>query len=206
MDWQKTATLCNIGAFVVAVVWGTAQFYIWYKHGEIGMSSMVGFGVLVVILFISGVIRLMAPRSGADTHRTTALPVDAPTQSSMSVVQAPAPSITITEKGTATSLSPQELVRLFKTGGTSAQANRLIQPYIGKRMQVSGVVHDVAHYGAKTSQVSFMQGISIVMYFGEKWLDDVSMLVKGENITVRGHLRSIEYGDMVVLEDCELVS
>ena len=76
MDWQKTATLCNVGAFVVAVVWGTAQFYIWYKHGEIGVSSMVGFGVLVVILFISGVIRLMAPRADVDTDAITTLPVD----------------------------------------------------------------------------------------------------------------------------------
>jgi hypothetical protein len=109
------------------------------------------------------------------------------------------------------SLTPQELVRLFNTGGTSAQANRLIQPYVGKWMQISGVVNDVAHFGPDTNQVSFTEGpmglgIIILMYFREKWADEVSMLVKGENITVRGQLRSIEYRDTVALNKCELLA
>jgi hypothetical protein len=117
---------------VVAIVWGSVQFYIWYKHGEIGARGVVGFVVLVVILFASSVIHLRAARAAAGTHGTTTLAVDG------SVI---APSIPIAEQGTTISISPQELVLLFKTGGTTAQGNRLIQPYVGKWMQISGVVN-----------------------------------------------------------------
>jgi hypothetical protein len=196
VDWQKASTLCNVGALVVAVVLGATQFYIWHKHGEIGVSSsMVGFGVLLVILlFISGVvIRWMAPRDAITT-----LPVD----------ESFAPSIPIAEPGTTMSISPQELLRLFKTGGTSSQANRLIQPYVGKWMQISGVVNDVSHFGPDTNQVSLTgpKGVHILVYFREKWADEVSMLVKGENITVRGQFTSIPFSDTVRLADCELLA
>jgi hypothetical protein len=199
VDWQKTGNMCNIGAFVVAVVWGAGQFYIWYRHGEIGMSSLVGFAVLVVILFVSGAMRLMAPANvGESPHRTIAPPVD----------ESLTTSIPIAEPGTTISLSPQELIRLFKTGGTTAQANRLIQPYVGKWMQISGVVDDVTHFGPDTNQVKLrgaMMQFDIVAYFRTKWADEVSLLVKGENTTVRGQFRSIETS-FLALENCELLS
>ena len=60
MDLPRLAAICNIGAFIFAAIFGGVQFYIWYKHGDIGISRLTIFGVLVAVLFVAGLLQFMA--------------------------------------------------------------------------------------------------------------------------------------------------
>jgi hypothetical protein len=178
---------------------------LWQKARHVPLDWIVLGGLFVVsfAIFAAGIgVLLYIGRKIGATAKAGSLALDAPAQEELSPVVVP-------NDLTLISLSPQELVRLFNTGGTSAQANRLIQPYVGKKMEVSGEVDDVTHFGPDTNQVCFTGlmglGISTLMYFREKWANEVSMLVKGEKITVRGKFDGIVYRDTVRLVDCELL-
>jgi len=215
MDINKGAAWANVGNFFIGCFTLYAVFSQHPQAPEQGAparsvtSLHPSMWIFLAGLMVAGFLHVAAaliqrkgthPEVNVSTDAITTLPVD-----ESRTALAP-----IAEQGTTISLSPQELVRLFKTGGTSAQAERLIQPYVGKWMQISGVVDDVTHFGPDTNQVSLTGtmglGLQFLMYFREKWTDEVSMLVKGQNITVRGQFTSIPYSDTVRLVECELLT
>jgi hypothetical protein len=179
---------------------------LWQKTRHIPLDWIVLGGLFVVsfAIFAAGIgVLLYVGRKISATAKAGSVAQEEPTQYTLAAQPAipirttsaaELSPVVVPDEPTLISLSPKELISLFKTGGTSTQANRLIQPYVGKKMEVSGVVHDVDHIGPKTTQVSFTGEGLIVMYFGEKSFDPVSMLVKGEAITVRGRFESISYG------------
>jgi hypothetical protein len=207
VDWQKTSTFCTIGAFVVAVVWGGAQFYIWYKHGEIGMNGLVGFAVLVFVLFISGLVHLKAAKTESIRKSIVAAPpvqYGAPVPPK-TIMSAPT---TLPDKRIIVGVVPEEL-RGFYQNVTSAQGDRLLQPYIGKWMKLSGTVADIRHSGpdGKNSSVSFRDigSVSyILMFFDANWYDHISVLERGSSATVLGKILSAD-NMSVQLDHCELI-
>lgn len=137
MDWQKFS---NIGAFVVAVVFLGVQSYVWYKHGDIGVSSLVMLGVIATFLFAAGILNYKA------FH--VIRPVDRVIKQGVSKSkESPDSRIVLGQ-------NPVDLVALYKNT-TSAQGDRLVGPYLGKWMKVSGKLDDIIHLDDGYSRISF---------------------------------------------------
>jgi hypothetical protein len=212
MDWQKTAT---IGAFVVAIILGVGQFYVWYEHGEIGVNRLVAFAVLVILLFISGLLHLKAPRASFKGEMPSSMEIKpsvfAPTDKAkkeLPSAETSGPTI-LPDNRIVIGLAPEKLCAFFE-GVTTAQGNRMVQPYLGKWMKVSGEVTDTNHVPGQFSRISFgrfgrLGECSFTMFFEEKWSEHVSILNAGETVTVLGQLKSVEQTH-IVLDPCELVS
>lgn len=104
-----------------------------------------------------------------------------------------------------TSLTPGELVGLFKDR-TTIQGERLASAYLGRRMPVSVVVDDV---GTAVGQV-YVSGYSdpghirLAMYFDKDRTEAISVLVKGDKVSIIGEIARVSSGN-VGLEHCEIV-
>jgi putative nucleic acid binding protein len=104
--------------------------------------------------------------------------------------------------------TPDYLVALFDQH-TSIQAQRLIEPYIGKWMIVSGRLRDIADHG-HGSQLTFES--SAINEFGVVFMwfrqpdrsDRLSVLRRGTELTVLGQIRWVNKIE-VNLDNCELV-
>jgi hypothetical protein len=103
-------------------------------------------------------------------------------------------------------ISPSDL-RHLADNKTSLEAHSAVQPYIGKWMRVSGEVRNVHPPQRYGQLVTFSGGSSslILLLFDLKWKEHISMLRKGQAITVIGQIQVID-SDEVRLESCELVS
>jgi hypothetical protein len=110
-------------------------------------------------------------------------------------------------------ITPAELVGLF-ADHTSQQGAKLIEPYLGKWLRVTGPLGDVLSNRGFRSQVTFEKGsvfdegyepVTVYMYFErERWDDRLAVLRPGSSITVAGRIREVDRVH-VHLEDCELV-
>jgi hypothetical protein len=185
VDWQKFS---NIGAFVVALVFLGVQSYVWYKHGDIGVSSLVMLGLIAIFLFAAGIINYKAFHARPGGTTTTSKSRES-LDERMLLRQ-----------------TPEDLVALYG-GATQAQGDRLVQPCIGKLMEVTDKVGDVKHTDGR-STISFPSfgaaGIHVIMLFDEDWLDPVSVLTMGQQITVRGKLKAVD-AHVVCLDHCKLI-
>jgi hypothetical protein len=107
-----------------------------------------------------------------------------------------------------TNVPPEYLISLFKEH-TSAEVKRIIAPYIGKWMEVSGPVLDVSDHSsfstvtipAPASQ-SFTR---VYMYFRQPDRSHIVSLRPGTEVTVLGQLENV-YSVQVELNHCELIS
>jgi hypothetical protein len=101
-------------------------------------------------------------------------------------------------------VTPEYLWGLFE-GRTSAQAEQRVADYIGKWMLVSGPLGDVKPSGQVTFQHKPGTHTVIYVYFHKKrWLDRLSALHLGENISVRGRIEKVNSLELH-LETCELI-
>jgi hypothetical protein len=101
-------------------------------------------------------------------------------------------------------VTPEYLWGLFE-GRTFTQAEKLVADCIGKWMAVSGPLGDVRPSGQVTFRHTSGTHTTIYMYFRKKrWLDRLSGLQLGENITVRGRIERINSHELH-LETCEFV-
>jgi hypothetical protein len=92
-------------------------------------------------------------------------------------------------------------MRLFE-GHTDIQASTGVANFIGKWMKVSGPLGNIL---STFSQVTFADHAPISMFFRKKkWVDRLSILSRGDNITVLGQITYIER-DNLVLDNCELI-
>jgi hypothetical protein len=112
-------------------------------------------------------------------------------------------------------VAPAYLVDFFKEH-TDIQANRLLEPYIGKWMRVSGPLGNVMSSSGVRVQVTFQHKplferesegmadwLTIYMYFPEATKDRLALLPRGTPITVLGRIRDAGAAS-IELEDCEL--
>lgn len=105
--------------------------------------------------------------------------------------------------------TPQELTKIFKTY-IDAQAEKLIQPYMGKWLRIAGPVQNASQISGKFWQVFLhlesdsMFGIQIVLYFANTWTEHLSLISRGTNINVIGRISKISSGELD-LQACELI-
>lgn len=102
--------------------------------------------------------------------------------------------------------TPEDLWALF-AGLTDLQAAKVIEPFIGKRMTVSGPLRNVGEWMGTFSQASLDRADphTVYLHFWDKsWLDHLSVLKRGDAITARGVIARIERIGML-LTDCELL-
>lgn len=100
-------------------------------------------------------------------------------------------------------ITPQFLYSRLE-GYTAIQAKKLLDIYVGKWMKLSGAVDHVSESSDGSCLVRFRGEIRIYMSFEKKWIDQLSILRPGSNITVIGRIESVEAMG-VNLGNCELV-
>jgi putative nucleic acid binding protein len=90
-----------------------------------------------------------------------------------------------------------------------AQAQKLVEPYIGKWLRIAGLVNNAAHH-PKMWQVFLhfeidgsLFGIQVVLYFADTWNEHLSMVTRDTNITVIGRIVKVHSGG-IELQACEL--
>ena len=104
------------------------------------------------------------------------------------------------------SLSPSDLRSLCKDK-TSADAHRAMQPYIGKWMRVSGQINNILPPASYGQMILFREGylVDVAMIFDNTWKERISILRKGQAITVIGKIEEINVMDLR-MGNCELIS
>lgn len=112
------------------------------------------------------------------------------------------------EKPKLISRSPDDLMRIYRDH-TNVQAEKLVAPYLGGTMQVSGEVYNVSElvgrYRVSMRSSDEAQYGLLFMDFPAEVQDEVLRLVRGDTIEIRGCLAAVEEYDLT-LQDCELVS
>jgi hypothetical protein len=110
---------------------------------------------------------------------------------------------------TFTEVTPKELISVFKSH-TSAQAQKLLEPYYGQWLPVSGTLGDVGAWTDSHSMVTFhpsFRAPSVIMIFRDKDVFDrrLSTLRPRTRITVVGRIERIN-GSSLQITDCEIKS
>jgi hypothetical protein len=103
-------------------------------------------------------------------------------------------------------VTPDYLIGLFDQH-TSIQAQRLIEPYIGKWMRVSGKLRDISDhtYGSQLSFERSRLGGNVYMWFRQPDRKDrLSVLRRGTRLTVLGQIQWVNNME-VNLDNCELI-
>jgi hypothetical protein len=102
-----------------------------------------------------------------------------------------------------TDVTSEQLTAMFQNV-TEVQGRRLVAPYLGKWLTVSGLVRDVDSAGGQRVRILF-EDHPAYAYFDANQADRVSLFVRGQRMTVRGVIENIgSYG--VALHHCEIVA
>lgn len=105
------------------------------------------------------------------------------------------------------SITPEYLISFFKEH-TAIQAKKLSEVYIGKWMEISGVVREVTPIDSQTeiAMLTFKQPSDLTTLFfrTKKWVDRVSGLRRGDSISAVGQIDKV-VSSHIELEHCELV-
>jgi hypothetical protein len=107
-------------------------------------------------------------------------------------------------------VTPQFLVGLRK-GRTTAEGARLLRPYVGKWMKLSGPVNDVSPpdtSGRPSLVISFEEKTdraSVVMFFDQSRWERLSTLRAGQTISVQGEISDV-HSSILLMLDCEIIA
>jgi hypothetical protein len=108
-------------------------------------------------------------------------------------------------------VTPDFLMDFFQ-GELQVEARKRVASYIGKWVNWSGLVEDITALARDGRSVSFLLPQppfslirSVFMDFDAKWVDRISILNKGDRITVFGRIETTTQG-WVQLGDCELTN
>ena len=169
-------------------------------------AGCVGASVVLTFLRIDGherSVKLASPSgrtSPLETHQTIPiLPIESDPIS-------PAPPRIVV------SLPPQELTQFF-IDHVTAQAEKLIQPYIGKWLKASGEITDVVRSGDDwivyvwhtPSVPTPFSHIGLSLYFDKNWSDRVALLSRDITLTVIGQIDMVD-DHRIRLKHCEIAS
>jgi hypothetical protein len=107
-------------------------------------------------------------------------------------------------------LTPERLIRIFRTHVT-AQAERLVERYIGKWLRVVGQVYDVDNTGdlwrmsVWFDSVKGEPGFLVLLEFHSHWRERLEILDKGTAISVDGRIKEVEAA-VLRLKECAVVA
>jgi len=99
---------------------------------------------------------------------------------------------------------PKEIKAMLE-GKMQSEQSRIIAPFIGKWMNLSVFVDDVAilPYSGTIYSGNFMESTKIIFRFNRSWIPRLEVLNKGQRTNVVGKITEINNLTMT-LEDCEL--
>jgi hypothetical protein len=216
---EKAHDVSSIGTFVLTIVI-VALMVLPMLHGSAetaapGNHPAIGWvmpAVLAVCLLLAGLLNLLAARSRS--LNLPAMPLPAPTPSFSGPTPADVPTPVDSEERifVGANVTPELLLSFFKEH-TAIQGQRLIEPFIGKWMRVSGNLSEVISSDPKRrAQVTFSgRGLrsdlaDIYMYFRTAdSIDRLSILRRGDSMTVVGQIVLVN-PVQVDLDNCELES
>lgn len=158
-------------------------------HPQLGLVISVSGLVLLLLLIVS-------EKPVAKAHE---IPPAAPIPPTL-----PTPNITTKLVGSriVVDVTPEYLTGLFSQH-LNVQAKRLIEPYIGKWMKLSGPLGDV-YFNQVTFAHSLFGRATVFMYPSEGFIDRCSVLLRGTHIEVIGRIKDVDVL-AVHLENCELI-
>jgi hypothetical protein len=102
-------------------------------------------------------------------------------------------------------ITPEYLLGMI-SGHTAIQADRLIGPFIGKWMRVSGNVFQISALSNGGANVAFVVNLTdvISMSFDPPWSERLSILTKGSQLTVIGQIARVSSSLGIGLEHCDV--
>lgn len=170
--------------------------------------------LIIFALFSVGIKRLQAaPTTAPGTPRTvpaTATAIASPTISTSTDAQPGQQAQTTLPDGRlVVNVTPDFLSGFFRQH-TSIQAKSLLSPYIGTWIKVSGIVQDTKEYRDATitvylkCDVTNILACALAMSFSHKWKDRLTILTRGDHVTVLGQLQAAD-AYVLNLENCELL-
>jgi hypothetical protein len=200
---QKVGAWANIGSFIVGCV---ALYFMWRAQHPAADSRAVTptnpippvMWIFLLSLILAGFLHLRAAYIQANQ---TAKP------SNVNKVVVPLGQ----SEGrifVSADVTSKFLIGLFEKHKT-IDAKKLVEPFIGMWMQVSGSLSDVSElksYGVivHLKRASLVEATT-ALFFDQEWVDRLSILQKGSDITVIGQISDVD-GLRVQLNHCELVS
>lgn len=103
-------------------------------------------------------------------------------------------------------IAPQYLCSFFKDH-LEIQAGRLIAPYIGKWMEISGTLknaRETPFFLSVDLHEEATLGVCLNLIFDLKWREEIEILKNGDSVTIRGQITGARPYS-VTLEKCELI-
>jgi hypothetical protein len=226
VDVHKAGAWANIGSFVIALLLIVRSQQ---PTNANGFTMTPGLGIFVAGLVLAGCLNFaavwMTYRSSSKKQTPAAANSDFPSSDlpkAFVQIQDPSPAPAKLDDGSAPppviqvedrtfvreNITPEYLVGLFE-GHTSIQAKRLVEPFIGNWMMISGRLGEVLSTDPDGAQVTFSERrlselAAVLMYFqGKKWVDRLSILKREDSIAVVGQITQIN-SVWVQLDNCEL--
>jgi hypothetical protein len=204
---EKAHDVSSIGTFVLTIAIVAFMVLPMLPNGSADTTAprnepVIGWlmpAVLAACVLVAGILNLLA----AKARYTFA-------NSSSSASSGTTPTIQAEERNfVGASITPEYLVGLFKEH-TGIQARKLIEPFIGKWMRVSGHLSEVLSSTPNLAQVTFSgRGISsdlavIYMYFRTKEsFARLAILRRGDSLTIVGKICDVNPVQLD-LDTCEL--
>ncbi len=225
MDIQKAAAWATIGSFVVICISLYLQWSAVHPHGAAtgtATQPMTPFHpplwISLIILLAAGVLHVAAAVL-QNKRPLPPAPVSAVASNLAPVPPLPRPPVPVSIPASAevekpsfvgTSITPEYLVSAFKEH-THVQARKMIEPFIGKRIRVSGQLAEVLSSTPEFAQVTFSRQVplgeeyvTIYMYFHTRArIDRLAILRRGDSITVSGRIKEVS-AVQIDLDDCDL--
>jgi hypothetical protein len=195
-------------SFLTGVFLIVAIHFHWRSPGV--QTLCTGLGAVLFIGCLVWQYRLSFPKHEA----RSALSMPTPNPEAPAKADASPTPVAVQEERILLDVKPEYLVGFFKKY-TTAQAQKLVETYIGKWVKISGTVKDVdrsvtlsdkpgdptVDLSTKSSEGSFRTAA----YFKEqRWQDRALVLKPGDKITVFGRITRITWWGLT-LEKCEFV-
>lgn len=105
------------------------------------------------------------------------------------------------------SRTSRELLSFYTPDRTTQESNRLMQPYVGQWIEVSGKVFDVGHGapdGDQTAVILKDGTDQIECRFRREWENRLDRLAKNESIKIVGKISPTQNGSQLYLQECEI--
>lgn len=204
MRLEKIAQLVNLLAVIPGVYAAYAVLHSQTPHSQqlqYAGGATHGRGLLLSFLAFCACVAIGAVLNSLVWLRKGSLPV--------AVIGMPPPTEQAIESRVFVDVQPAYLAGLLE-GHSSTKARMLMQAYLGKWIRVSGKVDEVRATNTFL-RLSFQDENGeenpplTLMYFTKQWADRLSVLRKGDPVTVVGRIEGVE-GRVVSLDQCELVA
>lgn len=143
-------------------------------------------GLAALLLIATAVFLLRPPETNDQVSK-----VNTPDVPKELLPPTPTPELKANEERALLDVKPEYLVGFFAKYN-EAQAQKLVETYIGKWVQISGEFFDVSRDAMVTMDPNTSTGFFVLAQFEEqRWVDRVLVLRRGEAITVFGQITRI---------------